>query len=525
MGIGQEVKGVAKHSLFYGFGAVVQRVLPFLLLPLYLNYLEASDYGIKEIIAITVDLVGIIISLGITTSLSRFYYEFEDETERKEVVSSLFIAFGFAGLVGVLVLSSQRTLLARLLLDDPTLSHYFLIAFVTMWFNAMCGIGYDYLRVLEKSKIYVIITNLRLLLALSLNVYFVAVLKLKVLGILLSGLICSVLFFAVLVFPILMRTGLRFSPAKCVEMLKFGLPFIATNIAAFIVHACDRVFLKHYGALDLTGIYSVGYRMGSSINAFVTSPFIQVWLPRRFAIHRLPHAKPTYARVLTYYFAIVTLFGVWMSIVSRDALLIIGQPSYYEAAGIIPIVVLAYTIFGLDYHFEIGIMLAKKTKYVAYVTVGSAVLNILLNFLLIPRFKMIGAAYATVACFAARVACTRWISNRLYPLHFEYGRLARIAVVAVVVFIVGWMIPYPSIFQSYLADYSGHAADLRILGVIFFGIRSVLMLLFPVILHFSGFWLPEEKQYAGEMLAVGKAKLSTIFGHSLVLHRVIGKDN
>ena len=510
MSVGKEIKGVAKHSMIYGIGNILQRIPPFLLLPLYLNYLDASDYGIREIIGIMVELSGIVISLGITNAMGRFYYEYDDEKDRNEVVSTIFIAFGAIGLVCISALLTQRSVLAGSLLDSPALSHYILIAFISMWFNAMYGIGCNLLRVREKSKLFVTVTTLKLILALSLNVYFVAFLELKVLGILLSNLVCSIAFFFFLVIPILFKIGLRFSVEKCREMLKFSLPFIITNLAAFIVHASDRFFIKHYVDLSMVGVYSLAYRMGSSINMFVTSPFIQIWLPRRFAIHKQPHAKETYARVLTYYLAAAAFLGVWLSLVSRDVLLVIGKPDFYEAAGIIPLIVLAYIIFGLHYHVEIGIMITKKTSYLAYINTCNAALNIILNLLLIPRFGMYGAAYSTLICFINKVGWTRWISNRLYPLQFEYGRIGKIVFAAAATFTAGWLIPYPAAFNQYMSDFAGHSSALRILGVEFVLIRSCVMLLFVGILLASGFLLPEEKEYAQESLSTAKAKLATL---------------
>jgi len=507
MTVGKEIKHVAKHSMIYGIGNILRQLPPFLLLPLYLNYLDASDYGIKEIIGITVDLVGLVISLNIASAMGRFYYEYENEADRNEVISTIFIAFGAMGMAGALILSTQSSLMAGSLLNSRSLSHYFLIALTSMWFNAMHNIGCDYLRVREKSKLYVTITTLRLTLALSLNVYFVAFMKLKVMGILLSNLICSVLFFFLVVIPIFYKVGFRFSWPKCKEMVKFTLPFVITELAGFVVSASDRFFVKYYGTLSLTGVYTLGYRMGASINSFVTSPFIQIWLPRRFAIHKLPHARETYARVMTYYLAIAAFIGVWMSAVSRDVLLIVGKSDYYDAAKVVPIIVLAHIIFGLHYHVQIGIMLTKKTQYLAAINIGNAVLNTALNFLLIPRYGMFGAAYATLFCYANKVAWTHWISNKLYPLKFEYGRILKIAFSAAAVLLVAWLIPYPEVFTQYMSDCAHHTGDLRIVGVKYLFLRSATMGFYVGILFVLGFWLPEEKEYMLNLAKVINGKL------------------
>ncbi len=193
--------------------------------------------------------------------------------------------------------------------------------------------------------------------------------------------------------------------------------------------------------------------------------------------------------------------------VSRDALLLVGKPDFYDAAKIVPIIVLSYIVFGMHYHMEIGIMISKKTKYLAYINMGNAALNIGLNFLLIPKYGAFGAAYATLVCFINKVGWTRWISNRLYPLQFEYGRILKIVVSAGFVFLIAWFIPYPASFSQYMSDYASHATDLRILGAGFILLRSGIVLSYVGILLLIGFWLPEEKEYAWKMLKIANDKL------------------
>ena len=482
--------------MVYGIGNVLHQLPPIVLLPMYLNFLDASDYGVKEVLGILTDIAGVVLSLGIATAMARFYYDFEDEKERNEVVSTVLITFAVCAFVGLAALATQGRVLALRLLDSSSYAHYFLIAFTSLWFNTMYRIGCDYLRIREKSILYVTVSLSKLVVQLSLNVWFVAFLRLKVLGILLSSLIGSAVFFFVLVIPIVFKIGMRFSPSKCRDMLKFSLPFVLTNLAAMMVHRIDRIFLQQFGSLDLAGVYGLGYRIGGSVNTFVTSPFIQIWIPHRFAIYTREHAQETYARVLTYYVAVACFVGSWISIASRDLLLLFGKPQFYTAGDIVPLIVLSYVIFGCHYHVETGILIAKKTRYFAYINVGNAVLNIALNFLLIPRHGMYGAACATLLCFINKVAWTGWIGNRLYPVQFEYGRLLKVAGAAALVYALGSAIPYPAVLETYLADYTNHSLDLRIIGAEFFLLRSCMMLLFVGILGLLGFFLPEEKDYA-----------------------------
>src|SRR5262249_10593018 len=90
-----ELKFLLKHSSIYGIGTVLSRAVAFLLLPLYTRYLTPTDYGVLELIDTTTGLVGIVVGLGVSTSVSRFYYQRETEAERNRLMSTVYILVTF----------------------------------------------------------------------------------------------------------------------------------------------------------------------------------------------------------------------------------------------------------------------------------------------------------------------------------------------------------------------------------------------------------------------------------------------
>lgn len=470
----EETKAVVRHSSVYMLASILNKVVGFLMIPIYTRFLVPSDYGILELLSITIDVIGMVISIGIAGAMYRFYFEYNSKRDRNEVISTAILSFGAIALVSLGAISFSSNLLAIKILNSQEYYYYFLIAFCSLWFNTIVQMGYSYLRIKEKSIRYLTYSLGRLILGLSLNIYFVAIIKMGVLGVLLSSLISSVVYSIILVIPILIKIRLRFSFLKCKEMLKYGAPMIPTNIAAFIVHASDRFFINHYAGLANTGIYSLGYKFGNLPNNFIAAPFMQIWEVRFFKWFKDENAHIIFGKIFTYLCFLTIFAGLGISVLIEDALKIMSYPSYWSAYKIVPIILISYIVFSFQYYFNMGIYITKKTKYLAYINMSNAVLNIILNFVLISRYGIWGAAFATLACFTYKVLITYYISNKLYKISFEVARLLKLAFVAVTLYFACHYISVGVVYTSMLLK---------------FGVAC----LFPILLFLMKFYTAEEK--------------------------------
>lgn len=480
--VGSESKLLVKHSLIYGLGNLLNSIVSLLLLPVYTRFLTPHDYGIKELVGLTTDVAGILLATTISSALYRFYFEYDNEKDRCEVISSAILAVGGIGLVGLVCLFLASRPLAGMVLDSPELSYFFMISFSSMWFQSLNSIGYDYLRAQQRSLQFILCSFGKLILAIILNIYFICILKIGVLGVLLSTLITSVLMTSVLTVPLLFRVGFSFSKEKISEMVRFGLPMISSQLGAFIVHLSDRFFIKNYCSIADAGLYSLGYRFGSLPANFVSSPFNQSWMPRRFELCKQEGAEKIFGRIFTYFLALMFCACLAVSMLAREVLELIADPAYWSASAIVPIIALGTTVFTFHYHFNIGILIEKKTKYLAYINSSNAVIVIGLNFLLIPKYGVYGAAFATLIAFTYKAIATYWLGNRYYSIHFEFARIAHLLLASVSLFMISFFIPFDHLL-------------VRI------AIKSILLILYPIILLLTGFFTDNEREKIKSVIA------------------------
>lgn len=449
----KESKLLAKHTMIYSLGNFMQRIISLLLLPVYTRFLTPHDYGVKELVGLSSDVIGILLATAISGAIYRFYFEYEEIKDRNEVISSAIITIGCFGLLALLIISFATRSMAKYILDSSDLYYFFLISFASLWFQSLNNIGYNYLRAHQQSLKFITLSLAKMVLAISLNIYLVCFLKIAVLGVLISTLITSIVMCLVLVIPLCFKTGFTFSLKKIKAMLKFGLPLIPAQIGAFIVHLSDRFFIKGYCSIADAGIYSLGYRFGALPANFISAPFNQTWQPRRFELYKEEGSEKVFGKIFTHFLLLMFFAGLVISVLTQDLLMIIADERFWPAYRVVPIIVLATTVFSFHYHLNMGILISKKTKYLAYINFSNGIFILLLNFTLIPRYGILGAAYATLIAFIYKILLTYYFSSKYYKIHFEFIRIAKIFVTAIVLYIIAKTTLVNNIYLNILKNF------------------------------------------------------------------------
>jgi len=449
--VGTESKLMVRHSFIYGIGSILDRSIAFLMLPIYTRFLTPADYGILELLAITTDILGMLVSLRINRAMYRFYFEYEAQRDQNEVISTSFLMFGGIGLAGVALACFVSGSISVAILDSVDYRVYFIINFVTLWLNTIVMMAFDYLQMLKKSAAYVALSASKLFVGLLLVIYFIVILKKGVLGMLYGNLISSSVFLIILMPPILFKVGVNVSKRKFLAILRYGLPLLPGSVANYIVLVSDRYFVKMFGSLADTGIYSLSYRFGLLPHSLVTIPFFNIWSVRRFELLKRVNAEELMGRIITYFFAILTFVGLGISILGKDVLLIMAHHEFWSAYRYIPILILSYIIFGLFNHFAMGILISKKTEYMSYIDIANGVMNVGLNIILIKRFGIYGGAFATLISYTFRIAALFWVSNRFQKIYFEFGRATKILVSAALLYWLSTFVSFNSIFLNIIS--------------------------------------------------------------------------
>ena len=431
-----EILRVFKHSFVYGLTGITSTVASVLLVPIYTRVLTPEDYGVIAILRTLTSILIILLNLGMSSAIFWAYFRAEGDEEKREVVgTALLFQFLFL-LVSTLVLVIGSYFFNKLIFPEGQPGYYLIVAFITIFFQAGITLPLAILRAKEQSRRYVLLTLSNLILTIGFSIWLVVFLRLGVLGVLLASLISSVLVYSGALPFIIRYAKLTISFEWLKDMLSFGLPMVPSGLSLWVLNSSDRYFLNYFRDLSEVGIYNVGYRVGMLL-VLIVSAVQLAYPPFMFSIAKRKDAKEIYKKFATYYFLLLFFIALGLAVLSREAVIILTGPKFHSAYTVIPFIAFAYVGFGLFNTFATGVSVVKKTIYSFIAVFLASAANVILNFLLIPQYGIIGAASSTVLSFTLLMIFMYNFSQRVYPIDYELGRMAKIIIVGAAIYFVG----------------------------------------------------------------------------------------
>jgi len=464
----EDFRRLFRHSLTYGIGRSANKLASFLILPIILRYLTPEDYGILEIFTVTVSILTTVLGLGMESAIFRYYYQAESPEKKKRLLSSSLWGMILTSIPLIVIITLWSGTFSKYFWNSAIYTSFFVVIFITIGLNILKTIPLATLRAKEESIKYTIFTLIGLFSVLFFNLYFVVVLKKSIFGILLGNMIGGLIGLIILILAIRRDIGFIFSTQEFKQLVKFGLPITTILISYLIINVSDRFFLKHFSTMSEVGCYALGYRFGILIHVLLVEPFNMAWKPFAMSVVDKENAKDIYSTTLTYFLFVALLMWLGLSVFSKDIIQIIAPPSYWRAYTVIPIVALAYLFLGISYNVSVGLYIREKTKYYPYVAAISVIMNLLLNWLLIPRWGMMGAAIATLISYITMAALMYGMSMHFFAYQYEFGRILKLILVCGGLCVLFYVIPT----QALLLNLS---------------IGIIIIIGFPLILYFSGF--------------------------------------
>lgn len=387
----RKVKTLSINTILFGISSFGTKFISFFLVPLYTYVLSTEDYGRLDLMTTTAQLLIPLLTLNIQDAVLRFALDKKYYPE--ETLNASMKIYG----AGSVVLMFGIVLLActNLLKLDASYLYFLFALFAT---HAVYNIFSMYLKATNKIKILVLCGILHTLLTCLLNILLLLVWKIGVVGYMIANVAGSLLAIAIMFFfgGIAGAIGKKRSPGPLKEMCLFSMPLIASAIAWWVNNASDRYILAFFCGVAVNGIYSVAYKIPTILST-VQNVFYNAWSISAITEFDkddrdgfIGNIYETYSLLSFAVCSIVMLFNVFCA-------RFLYANAFYQAWQFVPPLLLGTVFNGIALFEGCLFSAAKQTKAVSLTTVLGAVVNTVLNFLLIPRLGALGAAIATAS--------------------------------------------------------------------------------------------------------------------------------
>ena len=404
------------QTLTYGIGVFVSAILNFILLTVYTHFLSPQNYGVISILTVTKTMLATIILCGLTNGILRYFYYAEREYSCvEEIVWSPIIFTTVISILSLVSLGMYSSSISSFLLGSQNYRYLILLTLIDTFAGNIINIGITILIIQEKALVVVVVNILKLFLGILNGYILVVYLGRGLQGAIEAFLITSVIMMVVIAMVSFLRMKPALSFIMLKKQLKFSLPLVITILAFSIIDYSDRYILKIFLPLSEVGLYDVGYNFGM-IMTILAGGFSSAWPPYYYNNNKDGNNQAICNAAIKLYLPIAAVCALALSFFSPFILRLFTSEQFYQARTIIPWVAAAYMFKGPYLIFAIGLLVKNKVWWQVRLEIGAALINLALNFALIPMMGREGAALATLMTYTFMCVGAYILVMRINPI-------------------------------------------------------------------------------------------------------------
>ena len=422
---------LSKNFILFGISSFGPKIIAFLMVPLYTNYLSTTDYGIGDIVSTSANLALPIIILCVESAILRFC--FDKEYEPDEVISSgVFVCLRGMVLCAVCVIVIRAVPFIKI--DTSYLVAFYLMVLSNGLYNVLT----NYARSIDKVQYMVEMSLITTIASCVLNVFLLVVMKSGLNGYLIASYLGT--FLAVIWGSVRLRVHRHIKLNKVnkitvFELQKFGFPLIFNKIGWWINSSSDRYIVTWILGATYNGIYTVSYKIPTMLTA-CSDIFTQAWQLSAIKDFDPEDRDHFIADMYEAYNGFLVLCCSTLIILTIPLAYILYAKSFFLAWRYVPPLMISFVFGGLAGFLGSIFTAVKDTKIFSYSTMIGAVVNTILNFILVSYIGIMGAAVATLVSNIVIWLVRLQRSKRYIHIQVNFLRHVIMYILLVVQFIV-----------------------------------------------------------------------------------------
>ena len=444
------VKKLAGQTLWYGASSIFGRFLNYLLTPLLATIFASADYGkITTLFAIAAFL-NILYTYGLETAYFRFTAKEPETKVYNTCVSSLLIT---TTLLTAVFLILSKPIAA--FLEIPNNPEYIQWVILIVALDTLAVLPFSKLRFTGRPRKFAFLKIINILINVGLVLFFLYWCKNAAtdsfwfqlynpnigLGYVIIATLVASGVTLLLLLPELFHFKFTIHKEFWKELMTYSWPLIIAGLAGMVNELIDRFMLLKLvpgtteQAYSQSGIYGANYKLAILIVLFIQA-FRMGAEPFFFKQSTQENAQRSYARVMKFFviaccfcfLGVVLFLDIWKYFMGSR------HPEYWEGLVVVPILMLAKLFLGVYYNLSIWYKLTNKNITGAWITIGGAIITIVINFLLIPTMGYMACAIATLCCYGYMMVVSYKMGQKNYPIPYAWKKLTAYVVICVLLF-------------------------------------------------------------------------------------------
>ncbi len=408
-------KKLVANTFIFGIGTFSSKLLVFLLMPLYTRLLTTAEYGVIDIIVGTAQLLFPVVGLSIGEGVMRF--GIDKQTDKKQVFTTGISTVGVGFLVFLCFIP--------IFLSNTFIKDYTTLVYLYVLMACVNNVCMNFVRSQGRVKLYAFTGFLASLLVVVFNIIALVILDLGIVGFVMSTILsdlCCIVFLVVTakLYKFFNFTALNKTITK--QMIKYSAPMITNSLFWWITNVSDRYFVIYFLGEAINGLYAVAYKIPTIINVIVLI-FTQAWNISAFTEYDDEKAVSFFSTVFKTYRAVIFIAGAFIIALIKPLTAILVSADFFDSWKYVPLLVLS-VVFSCFVTFLGSIYMANKKNTMSMVTtLIGAISNVVMNFLLIPKYGANGAAFATAMSYLIVFIIRAIDTRRFMKINYSMGNL------------------------------------------------------------------------------------------------------
>lgn len=425
-----------ENLLVYGLGGVISKLVPLIMLPIITRLMPDTFYfGLNDISTTVVSFGSAIAVMGMYDAMFRLFFEKDDEEYKKSICSTTLTFTLIMSIIVFGILIVFKMFWAQVFFSDAKYENLLMLSAMSVLIGATNSIVSAPTRMKNQKKIFLITNTLSPIISYSISIpllvkgFYVIALPLAAV---VSALTIEIIFI------ILNKNWFsikKVNLAYLKPLLVIAIPLFPNFLVYWVFNSCDRLMISQILGMDYNGIYAIGGKIGQ-VSQLIYTAFAGGWQFFAFSTMKDSDQVEMTSHIFEYLAAITFVAGAAMCACSKTIFRILFTGNYINGYEVAPYLFIAPLLLMLFQIIVNQFIVVKKTWYNLITLVVGAIVNIVINYILIPKIGIEGAAIGTLFGYVVSIILAAIIlvkMNLLKIFHRFYFILS-----VFLIYFIGW---------------------------------------------------------------------------------------